>query len=244
MLYDPHRRWAPRGICRWEDRKLFFADGGQPNRRPGEAVQRRWDQAKDICKMCPVLKECRRDSLGEEFGVYGGLDEFQRWHIRKALPGVVKSWPESKRLAWGREIHGLRQIGLHWSAIQYRTGMPQSAATDLLNLWEERIEAAKASKSKVTDLELPEMPEEKDKRPFPPGVGRRHAWVRDRGLVSDAWYRGETPDGEWICVTVFAGRGNSHKWLRKDDVRLYRPQTVVILNYVGRPDDNSRTPAA
>ena len=246
VLYDPHRRWSPRAICRWEDRSLFFAEAGMHNRKPAPAVQALWDQAKEICAMCPVLKECRRDTLGEVYGVFGGLDSYERHMIRRQLTRAIPHWPKDRRLTWAREVYRLRTAGLRWSAIQIQTGLPQSAGELLYRIWEKHLSEV-GGKGQVVDLELPELVEEDDKegRPFPEKVGRRHAWVRHRGGISDAWYRGETPDGEWFCVTVLAGRGQTHKWVHKDDVQLYRPQAAVILNYIGRPDDDSsRTPAA
>jgi WhiB family redox-sensing transcriptional regulator len=242
VLYDPHRRWAPRGICRWEDRELFFAEAGMNNRRPAAPVQALWDQAKEICSMCPVLRECRRDTLGEPYGVFGGLDSFERYQIRRHLTRAIRTWPEERRLKWAREIYRLRKAKMHWRTIQTQTGIPQSAGELLVEVWEEHLKQV-GKQGQVVDLELPDLP--KEPSPFPDRRGRRHAWVRHRGIVSDAWYRGETPDGEWVAVTTEAGRGQVHKWVHKDDVHLYRPQPVVILNYVGRPDhDDSRTPAA
>ena len=239
VLYDPHRRWGPRGICRWEDRNLFFAPGGQADRKPGPKVQARWDQAKELCAMCPALAECRRDTLGEEFGVFGGLDQHQRYLIRRQMKAAVMRWPEARRMAWAREMYRLRQAGLRWSVIQTQTGIPQGAGELLIALWKEHLEG-QAEATAIVDLELPE-PESPG---FPGRPGRRHAWVRHRGLVSDAWYRGETPDGEWINCTTTAGRGQVHKWFRRTDVRIYQPQAVVILNYANRPDRDNCAPAA
>ncbi|MFG2681365.1 WhiB family transcriptional regulator [Streptomyces sp. NPDC048392] len=42
-----------------------------------------YDQAKAICRDCPVLKQCRRDTLGEEYGVYGGWNPRERYLIRQ-----------------------------------------------------------------------------------------------------------------------------------------------------------------
>lgn len=233
VLYDPHRRWGPRAACRWEDRGLFFADGGTPSRQPAEGVQELWDQAKEICAMCPVIAECRRDTLGEEYGVYGGLDQHERYRIRKVMSRAVDRWPESRRLAWAEEIYTLRKSGgMHWRAIQTRTGMPPSAAEKLFDLWKQHLSSQKA-KAKVEDLRLPDT---QTKRPFPEKAGRRHAWVRNNGLLCDAWYRGETADGAWINLTTFSGRGSVNKWFRKEDVHLYRPQVVVVLNYAARPE--------
>jgi WhiB family redox-sensing transcriptional regulator len=238
VLYDPHRKWAPRAICREEDEKLFFSPGGQPNRKPSAKTQVRWDQAKEICKMCPVLAECARDTLGEEYGVYGGLDQYERFKIRMALRKAVRNWPEERRRAWGKDLYELRQTGMHWGTIYTRTGLPQSAAEWLVNGWTEHLKSLPGTTAEVVDLPLPE-PEDEDQShpPFPDRAGRRDAWVRHRGVVSDAWYRGETPDGAWINCTTQAGRGQVHKWFPAKDVHLYRPSAVVILNYKARPDE-------
>jgi hypothetical protein len=242
MLYDPHRKWAPRAICREEDAKFFFADAGQPNRKPAAKVQTRWDQAKEICRMCPVFTECQRDTLGEEYGVYGGRDQYERFLIRREMTKAIRRWPEGRRMAWAQEIYQLRQAEVRWSAIQTRTGLPESAAKLLVRIWEEHLErqpkAVEPSEGTIVDLPLPE-PEDEDQGhpPFPDKSGRRDAWVRHRGVVSDAWYRGETPDGAWINVTTQAGRGQVHKWFPAKDVHLYRPSAVVILNYKARPDE-------
>jgi hypothetical protein len=236
MLYDPHRKWAPRAICREEDEKLFFSPGGQPDRKPAAKTQARWDQAKEICRMCPVRPECERDTLGEEFGVFGGRDQYERYQIRQALRQAVRRWPEERRQAWGKELYELRQAGMLWSAIATRTGLPTSAAEWLVNGWQRYLEEHPAQTAEVVDLPLPE-PADEQAKPFPDKPGRRDAWVRNNGLICDAWYRGETPDGAWINCTTEAGRGQVHKWFRAGDVHLYRPSAVVILNYKARPPD-------
>jgi hypothetical protein len=239
VLYDPERKWSPRAICRPEDAHLFFADGGTPSTPPGPRTKKKWDQAKDICEMCPVIAECRRDTLGEEYGVFGGRDQYERAQIRSRLTRAVSRWPEERRLRWAEEVYRLRKDeGKLWREIQVMTGLPRAASEKLFAIWAERLEE-KGVKGEVVDLALPE-PEtdaEKAKQPFPDRPGRRHAWVRHRGLFSDAWYRGQTPDGRWICVTTQAGHGQVHKWMAAEDVQLYRPQAVVILNYIGRPAD-------
>jgi hypothetical protein len=236
-LYDPHRKWAPRGICRWEDRHLFFSAGGQPNRPPAKSTQARWDQAKEICGMCPVSAECRRDTLGEEYGVYGGLDEHQRYLIRRKLRKAIHNWPEGRRLAWAKEIWTLRQAEMLWSQIATRTGIPAGAAEELAQIWAEHLAKVIEGQplAKVVDLELPE-PQAQRLPPFPDRPGRRNCWVRHRGIVSDGWYRGETPDGQWVQVTTFAGRGQVNKWFEREDVHFYHPVGAVILNYKARPD--------
>lgn len=226
VLFDPHRRWGPRGICRDDDHGLFFAEAGMHNRKPAPAVQARWDQAKEICEMCPVLKECRRDTLGEEYGVFGGRDQFERYKMRRALPQAVQNWPRDRQMSWGRELSMMRDAGLTWSTIQTQCGMPPAAAEFLVRLFR-AAKKPKVVKKTVTDLQLPPIGRKPD---FPEKSGRMHAWVRHNGGISDAWYRGETADGEWVNVTTYSGRGNVNKWFPRAEVRFYRPQAVVILN--------------
>ena len=66
MLYDPKRSWWPDGECQWTDPEPFFAPGGQLDRTPSPATQTQWNRAKEVCARCPVLAECRRDTLGEQ----------------------------------------------------------------------------------------------------------------------------------------------------------------------------------
>lgn len=232
VLYDPQRKWAVKGICRWDDRELFFADAGQyqSNRKPSAKVVARWAQAKEICQMCPALRECKRDTLGEPYGVWGGLDQYERYLIRQRLYKAIAGWPRERKLAWGEELHRLREADTGWKAIQIRCGMPQTPAERLIKFWLENRPKPESGAT-VVDLELPEPAEQAERRPFPDKAGRRHAWVRHNGLIADAWYRGQTPEGDWINVAVNAGRGSSYKWVPAEDVEIYQPQPVVILNY-------------
>lgn len=51
---------------------------------PGPEVQRRWNEAKSICKACPILAACREQALGHKLGVWGGTDQHERHNMRKA----------------------------------------------------------------------------------------------------------------------------------------------------------------
>lgn len=226
MLYDPERRWAPRGICRWEDRELFFADGAVAG-RTSQRVQKAWDQAKEICSMCPVLAECRRDTLGEDFGVWGGLDQNERAAIRRALPKAAKGWPVGRRLAWGKAVQTLRDGSLLWRDITLMTGLPHGLAEELATQWRVHLIETE-NQPKVIDLPLPgDRPRGPE---FPTRAGRRHAWVRHGGRMSDAMYRGETPTGAWVFVTVYSGHGHVNKWVPRRDVQVYHPQPVIIMS--------------
>lgn len=235
MLFDPERRWISRAICRPEDWKIFFPPAAVAADRPASpAVQAAWNRAKALCEQCPALTECRRDTLGEEDGVWGGKDPKQRFYERRSLRKRAKGWAPELRMEWARELWRLRTGGVSWTSIRLMTGIPAGLAEELV--WEYRQYLAEQSEPapKVVDLPLPEVVA--TPTPFPPKPGRRHGWVRNGPLIADAWYRGQTPDGKWLLMTHYSGRGNVYKWLKASDVQLYRPQPVVILRYGGRPD--------
>jgi WhiB family redox-sensing transcriptional regulator len=68
--------WQLRAECRGADCALFFAAEYEPR----DLRFRRERMAKQICRCCPVLAECRTHALsvGEPYGVWGGLSENER----------------------------------------------------------------------------------------------------------------------------------------------------------------------
>ncbi|SHL00427.1 WhiB family transcriptional regulator, redox-sensing transcriptional regulator [Pseudonocardia thermophila] len=68
--------WQLRGACRGMDSAYFF----HPEGERGAAKARREERAKQVCRRCPVLEECRRHALAAEepYGVWGGLSVAER----------------------------------------------------------------------------------------------------------------------------------------------------------------------
>lgn len=71
--------WQYQGSCRDIDGTLFF----HPEGERGAARRRRIEQAKAVCAACPVLVQCREQSLAsrEPYGIWGGLSEEERSNI-------------------------------------------------------------------------------------------------------------------------------------------------------------------
>lgn len=233
-LYDPERKWIFRASCRTVDPERFFGPPGpQLGRTPAPDIQKHWNAAKKLCGHCPVQMACRRDSLGEEYGVWGGMDERERWLIRKKLSKLAHRWSVEKRLAWGKELHALRSRDVGWTRIRHMTGISDVLGNNLIkeHLAHKLAEGA-ARRAQVVDLPLPE----RDEPPWPAALGRRNAWVWARGLMCDSWYRAETEDGRFFFMQVGTKGGESQIWVPREHVRLHHPQPVQILDYVGRPD--------
>ncbi|GAB1331300.1 WhiB family transcriptional regulator [Streptomyces sennicomposti] len=66
--------WRERGACRSEDPELFFPLG------EGALSLRQIEQARAVCRRCPVLRECREFALRhrEYDGVWGGMTARER----------------------------------------------------------------------------------------------------------------------------------------------------------------------
>ncbi|WP_306189098.1 WhiB family transcriptional regulator [Streptomyces sp. MK5] len=66
--------WRERGACRFEDPELFFPLGD------GLLSLRQTEEARAVCRRCPVLRECRTFALrnGEYDGVWGGMTAGER----------------------------------------------------------------------------------------------------------------------------------------------------------------------
>lgn len=74
--------WQMRGLCRGVDSSVFF----HPDGERGRARSQREMRAKEICRQCPVLAQCRTHALNvsEPYGIWGGMSETEReLHARR-----------------------------------------------------------------------------------------------------------------------------------------------------------------
>ncbi len=71
--------WQMQGACRGMDSGYFF----HPENERGPARAQREAKAKQVCRRCPVIEQCRRHALAahEPYGVWGGLSEAERDEI-------------------------------------------------------------------------------------------------------------------------------------------------------------------
>lgn len=68
--------WQLKGLCRDMDSRLFF----HPDDERGHARMRRIRRAKQVCRRCPVMANCRDYALSapEYYGTWGGMSEIER----------------------------------------------------------------------------------------------------------------------------------------------------------------------
>lgn len=89
--------WRHRSLCKDEDPELFFPVGNS-----GPALLQ-IEQAKAICRRCPVIRECLAWALedGQEAGVWGGMSEAERRAFKRGnrLPSAHQARPSQDHAA-------------------------------------------------------------------------------------------------------------------------------------------------
>ena len=81
--------WQRSGACRGRDSAQFF----HPDGERGRARLQRERRAKEMCRQCPVMAQCRAHALGvgEPYGIWGGLSETERELLLKREIGITRS---------------------------------------------------------------------------------------------------------------------------------------------------------
>jgi WhiB family redox-sensing transcriptional regulator len=68
--------WRQHAACRDEDPELFFPIG-----TTGPALMQ-IEEAKKVCRRCPVAEHCLSAGFGQHYGVWGGVSESERQSMR------------------------------------------------------------------------------------------------------------------------------------------------------------------
>ena len=72
-------------LCAQTDPEIFFAQE-TVGTTSGRTVYLNERQAKEVCKECPLIKDCRAYALRyDEHGIWGGTNENDREKIRRSL---------------------------------------------------------------------------------------------------------------------------------------------------------------
>lgn len=76
------RDWQLRAECAGADPSIFF----HPEGERGKAREQRIKRAKEFCRACTVLEQCREYALKAEepYGIWGGMSEAERQRARWA----------------------------------------------------------------------------------------------------------------------------------------------------------------
>ena len=88
--------WQIRGACRGVDSTVFF----HPDFERGVERATRDATAKDLCRSCPVMTQCRTHALhvNEPYGIWGGLTAQDRHEILHPNRNATPHQPPSSTL--------------------------------------------------------------------------------------------------------------------------------------------------
>lgn len=126
-------------MCRRMSKKvvsrLFFFGPSTPYAKPAPSVQEVWDRAKEVCLSCPLLGPCEAGSKGEEFGVWGGRDQYERYLYRRKVSRRLAKMTEEEKDVIAAELHGMTTgpLGRRPVDISRRTGYAVTTVKKLLD---------------------------------------------------------------------------------------------------------------
>jgi WhiB family redox-sensing transcriptional regulator len=127
--------WRDYAVCQTVDPELFFPDG------PGGATKAKAEQAKRVCKGCPVRRECLDWAFetGQHHGVLGGLTQEERLEFRRVTqPLSVHRRPAIDRCIQARGvIEEMRAQGHGFRAIARRIGVGRDVLRKAVYLFDE-----------------------------------------------------------------------------------------------------------
>lgn len=75
--------WRERGLCRDDDPDKWFPIG------TAGPAQRQAEEAKAICRRCPVRDACLDAGMDADYGIWGGYDEDERKALRRQQRAAV-----------------------------------------------------------------------------------------------------------------------------------------------------------
>lgn len=140
-MIDLSRRWTARAGCAGLPLEFFFA--GE------DAIKGETERGKEICAACPVYKECRRDTMGEPYGIWAGTDIKQRQDILRLRSYNVTIMSDRRKRPLAKMVWTLRQGGVDWIEIKRQMGFNLSALHALYE-WHRTNQIAV-----MTDVPLP-----------------------------------------------------------------------------------------
>lgn len=166
VIVDLERKWVIHAKCSGAPVKAFFCGKGyKPLQTPGPETQRTWNKAKVMCLGCPVINECARDSLGEQDGVWGGMDPVQRREARGLHSRYVRVLSGERKVEYAALAASLKRRYSSWEDVARIIGVGIPTARYLVD-WH-AAHLAEQDASPVTGLGKPEsVPRKK--------VGRQH----------------------------------------------------------------------
>lgn len=223
--------------------KTFFYPGPQDvSKAPGKRAQGAWEQAKEVCIECPFFLACREEHKGEEFGVWGGTDQYERYRERYRMSRRRQKGSDEFVAAEAARIYAMHagHRGLDAQAVAYRTGYSMTSVRMLMErhqaLLDGSFEERAAARELVGWTDRPKFPEAHPTK--------ADAWVWYFGRAYVGHYVAQTPDGAYLLMKVKPSKAQTIKWLARSHVDMRTAVTPVVREWAGRPDSGVQAQSA
>lgn len=83
--FDANQAWRQQAACRGLDPEIFI---------PVNEEEENADQAKRVCRQCPVRRECFDAHRDEKIGIWGGTTTKERRAIHRGSRKVEEIWAQ------------------------------------------------------------------------------------------------------------------------------------------------------
>lgn len=248
-----------------EVEETFFFPGPMSVRDlPARKAREQWAKAKDMCLDCPFYLACREVSLGENYGVWGGRDQYDRYLERRQLAHRLAKMSAEERAALAARLYATHESV---AALARRTGYteptikvllcehraanpePEKRRIGVLSDQERALLVSMSAKGstmrymttalgrsvELIRAELALLPARTTKPTWPAAPPPHEAWVWQHGVARSATYIGQTADGEWIYMMLRGKRSPTRRWFAAEHVQMHKQVCVQILEWTGRP---------
>lgn len=210
---------------------FFFA--APYDKPPSTAAQAAWDEAKEICLDCPFMLRCEQERKGEDHGVWGGTDPYERYTARKKAARRHQHSSAEALAAEAARVHAMHagNRGLSVQEVALRTGHSVKAVNAMLEAHGAAVAAPVEPEAAVEDSRrsAPSWP-----AGWPP---QGDTWVWADGMARSGHVVAVTADGAYTRVK-FRGASKAHviRWFPAHLVQVRTQTDVEIQTWKGRPD--------
>jgi hypothetical protein len=209
--------------------KTFFYPGPQDlSTAPGKFARRAWTEAKEVCIECPLYLACREVCWGEEYGVWGGTDQHERYLYRRRLVKHLARMGAQERAAEAARLFAMPGAagGRSLEAISRQTGYSVQTIRVLLAEHVARLKAEREAAGQAAREAVGWAPAAR----FPERAPRGDAWVIQNGTAYPGRYIGQTASGRWLRMSMqVGGRIPAVRWFRAENVDLREQVEIVAL---------------
>lgn len=218
--------------------KTFFYPGPQyVGSMPSPTSLERWKEAEEVCIECPIFLQCREANWGQDFGVYGGTNQYERYLYRRKLQRHLARKTEGERAALAAYFHARHAGGLGDSPELMGRLTGYSHLTIKLMIAEHEAVLDVQREQRQGEAPVRDPADWEDAPAFPaeaPSHG--DGWVWYFGQAHKGHYMAETADGAYVRMKIKASLAQTTKWLPASHVDLRKAVVPVIQSWIGRPD--------